>query len=54
MSDNPFDEDSDRTVIRPAPGGIRPARTPAPQPLDTQSAHPRWGAGGCPNAERGW
>lgn len=37
MSDNPFDEDSDRTVIRPAPGGIRPARTPAPQPLDTQS-----------------
>ena len=25
MSDNPFEEDSDRTVIRPAPGGRRPA-----------------------------
>jgi type VI secretion system protein ImpK len=33
MSDNPFSEpdDSDRTVIRPAPGGRRPA-APAPQP----------------------
>ena len=29
--DNPFEEDSDRTVIRPAPGGRRPA-APPPQP----------------------
>ncbi len=27
MSDNPFDEESDRTVIRPVPGGVRPVRT---------------------------
>ncbi|MBP0491778.1 type VI secretion system protein TssL, long form [Pararoseomonas indoligenes] len=33
MSDNPFSEpdDSDRTIIRPVPGGRRPAATP-PQP----------------------
>lgn len=33
MSDNPFSEpdDSDRTVIRPAPGGRRATPTPAPQ-----------------------
>ncbi|HTI82685.1 MAG TPA: type IVB secretion system protein IcmH/DotU [Acetobacteraceae bacterium] len=37
MSDNPFSEpdDSDRTVIRPAPGGRRPA-APAPQPPSQQ------------------
>ncbi len=29
--DNPFEEDSDRTVIRPSPGGRRPA-TPPPAP----------------------
>jgi len=27
--DNPFEEDTDRTVIRPAPGGRRPAAAPA-------------------------
>jgi type VI secretion system protein ImpK len=34
MSDDPFSEpdDSERTVIRPVPGGRRPAATPAPQP----------------------
>jgi type VI secretion system protein ImpK len=34
MSDNPFSEpdDSDRTVIRPAPGGRRPAAPAAPPP----------------------
>ena len=34
MSDNPFSEpdDSERTVIRPAPGGRRPAGPAAPQP----------------------
>ncbi len=30
MSDNPFDEDSDRTVIRPAPGGRRSAAPSQP------------------------
>ena len=31
MSDNPFDEDSDRTqVVRPNPGGARPAARPTP------------------------
>ena len=35
MSDNPFEEDSDRTVIRPVPGGRKPA---APPP---QAAAPR-------------
>ena len=39
MSDNPFDEDSDRTqVVRPNPGGARPApraaSPPAPPPAD--------------------
>ncbi|MCF3948495.1 type IVB secretion system protein IcmH/DotU [Acidiphilium sp. AL] len=34
MSDNPFSEpdDSDRTVIRPSPGGKRPPQPPSPQP----------------------
>jgi type VI secretion system protein ImpK len=34
MSDNPFSEpdDSDRTVIRPVPGGRRPAEPPLPSP----------------------
>jgi type VI secretion system protein ImpK len=44
MSDNPFDEDSDRTVIRPVPGGIRPTRTPPPDLSATRappSAAPR-------------
>jgi type VI secretion system protein ImpK len=41
MSDNPFAEpdDSDRTVIRPAPGGRRPA-SPAPAPTDAPAAAP--------------
>ena len=30
--DNPFEEDSDRTVIRPAPGGRRPAAPPPAAP----------------------
>jgi type VI secretion system protein ImpK len=33
MSDNPFDEDSERTVIRPAPGGRRTAPPPAADPF---------------------
>lgn len=32
MSDNPFEEDSDRTVIRPAPGGRKPAAPAAAAP----------------------
>ncbi|HEX7389985.1 MAG TPA: type IVB secretion system protein IcmH/DotU [Acidiphilium sp.] len=34
MSDNPFSEpdDSDRTVIRPSPGGKRPPQSPPPPP----------------------
>ncbi len=50
MSDNPFaePEDSDRTVIRPAPGGRRPAAAPAqaapfaapPSPPPLQAAQP--------------
>lgn len=32
MSDNPFEEDSDRTVIRPVPGGRKPAAPAAPPP----------------------
>ena len=45
MSDNPFSEpdDSDRTVIRPAPGGRRPAAPPPQQPAQPsafQSAPP--------------
>jgi type VI secretion system protein ImpK len=35
MSDNPFDEESDRTVIRPAPGGMRAAR---PLPAEAPGA----------------
>jgi len=38
--DNPFEEDSDRTVIRPAPGGRRPAPTPAAAGFGTASAFP--------------
>ena len=41
MSDNPFDEDSDRTVIRPIPGGARPARPPASDPLSDATASNR-------------
>jgi type VI secretion system protein ImpK len=41
MSDNPFDEDSDRTVIRPVPGGRRTAPPPAGDPF----AEPVSGAG---------
>ena len=39
MSDNPFDEDSDRTVIRPAPGGRRsaPPSQPAADPFAESS-----------------
>jgi type VI secretion system protein ImpK len=51
MSDNPFSEpdDSDRTVIRPAPGGRRPAAPPPQQPARQQpsafqSAPPPLGA----------
>ncbi|MBN8888978.1 MAG: flagellar motor protein MotB [Acetobacteraceae bacterium SCN 69-10] len=33
MSDNPFEEDSDRTVIRPVPGGRKPAAAPAATPV---------------------
>ena len=47
MSDNPFSEpdDSDRTVIRPAPGGRRPAAPPPapatiPAPAPIQTAAP--------------
>lgn len=36
MSDNPFDEESDRTVIRPAPGGLRAARPPSADPFSAQ------------------
>lgn len=32
MSDNPFEEDSDRTVIRPVPGGRKAAPPAAPPP----------------------
>jgi type VI secretion system protein ImpK len=38
MSDNPFEEDSDRTVIRPSPGGRRPA--PAAPPAEPFAARP--------------
>ncbi len=37
--DNPFEEDSDRTVIRPAPGGRRPAAAP-PRPEGGAAAPP--------------
>jgi type VI secretion system protein ImpK len=42
MSDNPFAEpdDSDRTIIRPSPGGRRPAAPPPPQ----QPPQPPFGA----------
>jgi type VI secretion system protein ImpK len=44
MTDNPFSEpdDSDRTVIRPMPGGKRPASMPAPglSPFDSPAASP--------------
>jgi type VI secretion system protein ImpK len=50
MTDNPFSEpdDSDRTIIRPAPGGKRPmapAPPPAPSPFD---AAPQYAAGPVP------
>ncbi|MBU6498087.1 MAG: type VI secretion system protein TssL, long form [Rhodospirillales bacterium] len=49
MSDNPFSEpdDSDRTVIRPAPGGRRPAAPPAQPAMGTPMAGP---VGGVPPA----
>jgi len=42
MSDNPFSEpeDSDRTVIRPVPGGRRAAPAPPPQPAAAPQAPP--------------
>ncbi len=42
MSDNPFEEsdDSDRTVIRPAPGGRRPAPGGAPPPAGLSQGAP--------------
>ncbi|MBV9755903.1 MAG: type VI secretion system protein TssL, long form [Alphaproteobacteria bacterium] len=42
MSDNPFSEpaDSDRTVIRPMPGGRRPAAPPAQAPPGPQAPRP--------------
>lgn len=42
MSDNPFAEpdDNDRTVIRPIPGGRRPAPTRAPAPSPPRPAPP--------------
>ena len=47
MSDNPFSEpdDSDRTVIRPIPGGKRPATPPPAQPSPFDSPF-----GGAPAA----
>ena len=44
MSDNPFDEDSDRTVIRPVPGGTRPARPPASAQFATREPPRAYGA----------
>jgi len=57
MSDNPFSEpdDSDRTVIRPVPGGRRAAPPPqAPSPVFRDSPSPRGGAAPIPaeGAER--
>ncbi len=40
MSDNPFEEDSDRTVIRPVPGGRKPAAPAAPPPRPAASSSP--------------
>ena len=56
MSDNPFDEESDRTVIRPVPGGGRsvrspvadPFKPPAPQRRDAGFAPETTGAGPGP------
>jgi type VI secretion system protein ImpK len=46
MSDDPFAEpdDSDRTVIRPAPGGRRPAAAPPPQAASPFGAPPQQAA----------
>ncbi|MGH7064061.1 MAG: hypothetical protein ACREET_08275, partial [Stellaceae bacterium] len=51
MSDNPFSEpdDSDRTIIRPAPGGRRPA-APVPQPLAPPQFEPAPPRAGVPAA----
>jgi type VI secretion system protein ImpK len=35
MTDNPFDEDDDKTVIRPVPGGQRPPRPRSAEPFET-------------------
>lgn len=40
MSDNPFEEDSDRTVIRPVPGGRKPAASPPPAAPRPAAASP--------------
>ncbi|MCW3473909.1 type VI secretion system protein TssL, long form [Limobrevibacterium gyesilva] len=54
MSDNPFSEpdDSDRTVIRPAPGGRRPA-APAPTPSAPPPATAAPVTGGAETIELG-
>jgi type VI secretion system protein ImpK len=44
MSDNPFDEDSDRTVIRPMPGGRKATPPPAADPFAEPSTAARFGA----------
>ncbi len=46
MSDNPFSEpeDSDRTIIRPMPGGKRPAAPAAPPPSDSPFDAPSSGS----------
>ena len=51
MSDNPFAEpdDSDRTIIRPSPGGRRPAAPPPQQPQPAPFASPF----GAPPAQSG-
>ncbi len=51
MSDNPFSEpdDSDRTIIRPAPGGRLPA-APVPQPLAPPQFEPAPPRAGVPAA----
>jgi type VI secretion system protein ImpK len=48
MSDNPFSEpdDSDRTIIRPLPGGRRPAAPPATPVEEGRAASPRPAAAG--------
>ena len=42
MSDNPFSEpdDSDRTIIRPVPGGRRSVSPPMPEPAATAPSRP--------------